>query len=512
LNAARTALVVALAYLAIVLALWLPFNLHSGLPYETGFVYTSEISTWWNGFLNGADYLRIYTSIFYQGAYLMGQLSGFAGSFVPFQITYAALWWARGFLVFVIGRRLLPGHDIFWYVAGALVLVHSSDGTTGWAGLLNQSGYTLWMPLAFYMLVLAFEQGDRRRADAALVAAMFFEHLSLWSYESQFLIILIAPVLLFWRYPRPWRSRKAIAAAWYILPAVYLIATYRKYSNSGGKTYQQSVLRKVWGIAPVLRDWVFNISESLKFWTWRGSEAAHASFHQLGLPAALAVILFLLGIVFLFRSNGDWLPDKSALAWTLLVGLILLVMSFPAYLILESARSLWRTQILSSFGAGITLAAAIGLCASYASSLWLRISVVTALGVLVIGYGSFSAVKKAAFHEWVWERQRSAMAQVLEIAPRLKAGTRVILTNVPKDNDPFLEDNLWFDMALHLSYPGTRVSGRYVYDDGASVKHGRSDATLLLDYQKDGRVSIADGQARIVSGPPSSLAIRRYGK
>ena len=510
-NAARTALLVALAYLAIVLALWLPFNLHSGLPYETGFVYTSEISTWWNGFLNGADYLRIYTSIFYQVAYLAGQLSGFAGSFVPFQITYAVLWWARGFLVFLIGRRLLRGHDVFWYLAGALVLVHSSDGTTGWAGLLNQSGYTLWMPLAFYLLVVAFEQRDRWRADAALVAAMFFEHLSLWSYEGQFLIILVAPLLLFLRYPRPWRSRRVIAAAWFVLPAVYLFATYRKYANSGGKTYQQSVLRKVWGIAPVLRDWAFNISASLKFWTWRGSESAHASFHQLALPAVLAVMLFSLGMALLIRSTSDWLPDKRALGWTLLVGLILLLMSFPAYLILESARSLWRTQILSSFGAGITLAAAIGFCASYASRLWLRISLITALGALVIGYGSFSAVKKAAFHEWVWERQRSAMAQVLEIAPRLQAGTRVILTNVPKDNDPFLEDNMWFDMALRLSYPGTLVSGRYFYDAGASVDKVRPD-TMLLDYQKDSRVSLVNGRARIESGAPSSLAVRRYGK
>ena len=117
------------------------------------------------------------------------------------------------------------------------------------AGLLNQSGYTLWMPLAFYMLVLALQQRDRWRADGALLAAIFFEHLSLWSYESQFLILLIAPVLLFRRYPRPWRSRTVIAAAWYILPVVYLIATFRKYANSGGKTYQQSVLRKVWGIS-----------------------------------------------------------------------------------------------------------------------------------------------------------------------------------------------------------------------------------------------------------------------
>ncbi len=217
-------------------------------------------------------------------------------------------------------------------------------------------------------------------------------------------------------------------------------------------------------------------------------------------------------MVLLLQSNSDWLPDKHTLALTLLVGLFSLVLSFPAYLILESARSLWRTQLLSSFGAGIILAAVIGLCAGYASNNRLRMSLISALGALVIGYGSFSAVQKAAFHEWVWERQRSAMAQVLDLAPRLKPETRVILTDVPKDNDPFLGDTVWFDMALHLAYPGTKVSGQYFYDDGASIKQARSDATLLLDYQKDGRISIADGQARIESGPPSPLAIRRYGK
>jgi hypothetical protein len=102
------------------------------------------------------------------------------------------------------------------------------------------------------------------------------------------------------------------------------------------------------------------------------------------------------------------------------------------------------------------------------------------------------------------------MAQVLEIAPRLKPGTQVILINVPKDNDPFLEDNMWFDMALHLAYPGTRVSGKYVYDDDAAEARGPS--TMLLAYQKDGRIAIVEGQERIDPGAPSPLAMRRYGK
>ena len=528
LNTARTPFVVASCYLALVLALWLPFNPHSGLPYETGFVYTSEISTWWNGFVHGADHLRFYTSLFYQVAYLMGELSGFAGSFVPFQITYAALWWARGFLLFLIGRRLTPGHDLIWYLAGACDLVHSSDSATGWAGLLNQSGYTFWMPLAFYALVVAFQQSDQRRADIALVLAVFLEHLSLWSYEGQLLIILMAPLLLLRMYPRPWRSPLAIAEAWYVLPVIYIAATIRKYARSTGHTYQESVLRKVWSAGSILSDWLFNISASLSFWSWPRPEPAYATTSQIVLPAILAEFVFFVGIILLAWSARSWIPSRRTLWTVMLTGLLLLALSFPAYLILESARSLWRTQILSGFGAALILAAGIGLAASYAQSNWIRISIIALLGGLVVGYGSFSAVKKSAFHLWVWERQRSAMAQVLSVAPRLKDGTLVILTDVPQKNDPFLGDEMWFDMAVRLAYPGTRVAGVYFYEDGSpalgKAVTGRADTMLVLDYQPLGRLSIArslpsflrvegsyNPEARVESGSPSGRAVLRYG-
>lgn len=532
LKVARIRFVVAASYLAIVLALWLPFNPHSGMPYETGFAYTSEISTWWNGFLHGADYLRIYTSIFYQVAYLMGELSGFGGSFVPYQIVYAALWWARGFLVFLIGRRLAPGHDLFWYLAGALVLVHSSDQTVGWVGQLNQSGFAVWTMLSFYMLVLAFQQTDRMRADFALVAGIFFEHLALWSYESQFLIILIAPLLLLRLLQRSWRRPLTIVAAWYAVPAIYVVVTITRYARSNGHTYQESVLRKVWSVGSILNDWLFNISASLKFWAWRGSEAAHASASQLLLPAVLAVVLFLIGIGLVVWSNGVRMPNRPTLWTIMLAGLLLLVLSFPGYLILESARSLWRTQLLSGFGTALLLGAAIGLCASYAPGNWLQLSAIALLGALVVGFGGFSAVKKAALHRWVWEKQRSVMAQVLGVAPRLKTGTLVILTNVPRDNDPFLQNNMWFEMALRLAYPGTSVAGIYFYDDGAPapgklVLVKRADEILALDYHRQGPLSIApslpsflgitknyarfyDPEARIESGSPSARAVRRY--
>src|SRR5277367_1427359 len=205
-------------YGAIVLVLWLPFNLHGGMPYETGFVYTSEISRWWNGFLFGADWTRIHTSTFFQVGYLLGELTGFGGSYVPYQIVYAALWFARGLLMFLIVRRLLPGFNAFSYVAGGLVLLHSSDLATGWVGQMPQAAYIFWMLAAFYLLVRGLDE----RSGVCLTFAIFCEAMALWTYESPIAIILIAPLLL--RRMRPASMRKPIWLIWYAIPAVYLAA------------------------------------------------------------------------------------------------------------------------------------------------------------------------------------------------------------------------------------------------------------------------------------------------
>ena len=43
-------------------------------------------------------------------------------------MVYALLWWARGLLVFAILRKFLPECPSLRFCAGALTLVHSSDG------------------------------------------------------------------------------------------------------------------------------------------------------------------------------------------------------------------------------------------------------------------------------------------------------------------------------------------------------------------------------------------------
>jgi hypothetical protein len=539
----RVAWIGATFYLAIVLILWTPFNLHSGMPFETGFVYTSEISTWWNGFLFGADLSRMNTSTFFQLGYLLGELTGFRGSFVPYQIVYAALWWARSFLMFLIVRRLLPGQDLLGYLAGALVLVYSSDLATGWVGQMPQPAYIFWMLAAFYLLIRGLDLGSR----VWLALAIFCEYMSLWTYESPIVIILLAPLLLLWLRRDAVRKWRATMWGWYTVPVIYLVVTAIRYERSGGHTYQESVLRNEWSIGQVFEDWLFNIGVSLRFWTWPGEQAMRAPQSQLALLAALAVVVLIGGMIAL----AVWrIPEVRTILGATAAGLVLMVFSFPAYLLLDSARSLWRTQMLSGLGAALFLSAVIVLCASVASAKWLRFGLLAALSACVAWYGSYSALAKSANHRRFWDQHQQAMAAVLHVAPRVKSGTLIILTNVPGgEGDPFGGDNLWFDMALRLAYPGTQVAGAYWHKDGTPargrrpmvdasgrwslrgnplIQEGGADSILVIEYSDDGHASAAprlpdflgfgerasalyNPASRIEPGPPSERAVRRYG-
>jgi hypothetical protein len=541
LNALRNRLAVAFSYLAIVGCLWGPFSLHSGMPGDTGFTYVSEISRWWNGFFNGSDLLRVHISNFYQVSYLIGELTGFGGSWIPYQIVYAILWWARGYLIFVIGRRLLPGYDLFWYLVGVFVLIHSSDQTIGWVGQMHQSAYILWMLLAFYLLVLVFQGIRNPRARVYLVVAAFLLHLSLWTYESQILLIVLAPFLLQRFYRLPWRRWTAITIAWCAVPAIYVVVAAVKYARSGGNTYQQSVLRKSWQVGDLLHDWMFNIAASLSVWTWPGAEPAKTTAHYLVMFAAISTVVFLMGYALLRKSFSASIPERRTLWAAMFIGLLLLVFSFPVYLVLDSATSLWRTQILAGLGAALIFASAINLCAGFLSRPGFRVAVIAVLSAIIIGYGSYSALKKAAFHRWVWERYRSVIAAVIDTAPRVKPGTLVILTNVPKDEagGPLGTRNLWFDIAMRLAYPGTPVDGIYFYSDGtppsdAGLKTGANGhwaldkpgaALLVMEYQPQASaiivhrvpdfLSVEGGyfpDSRIEPSAAFPRALRRYGR
>jgi hypothetical protein len=499
-HTARFALLPACTYLILILFMWSPFGTSQGMPYETTFVYMSETSPFLKGFLYLPDPLRIHTNTFYHLSYLLGEALGIGGSFFPYQLVYIMLWLSRGILVFLILYRFLPKNPLFCYLIGALAVVHASDKALLWVGQLNQFGYIFWMLLAMYMLVLAFQNTHSTRIIIFLIFAAFFQYMSLWSYESQILIMLAAPVALLLLMRRVSGRLLAIAGAWYVVPCVYIYLTISRYFYSTAQTYQESILRNDWSVSAIANDLMFNLWASLKFWDWsnhipmevvkRVGLIKLSEVQGMILPTLAACVFFAVGIIFVYWQRGkqgqieDFLPQRRTLWAVLVVGLAFMVLSFPAYLLLNSSRSLWRTQFLSGIGAALVMGSVIGVAASYLRRRWMGVIASLALGALIIFFGTSAAIKLGAFHYRIWENHRQAISQVLQMAPRLKPGSIVVLVNVPRYHDPF-GHNMWFDVALRLAYPGTPVAGIYFFDDG-SPSPGNNMKLNADEWQWDG--------------------------
>ena len=445
--------------------IWGAYSVHAGFYCETSFPYMSETSSFWGGFLYPADPMRIQMNTFYHLSYLLGDALGVRGSYVPYQVVYAVLWWARGLLMFLIVRKLLPECRTLAYCVGALTIIHSCDGAILWVGQLNQFGYIFWLLLAAYCFIRAWDAKDRRKALVLTVLTVALLYMSMWSYESQLVLVFAFPLMVMlarreWR--KPWRL-----AAWYSVPVAYVVCTYISYARAAGHTYQQSVMRKSWAIGGVAGDWAFNIASSLKFWTWAAGDWKYPA-RDAYLLSAFAALVFAAGWIAIMRLNDESVGVTGTIrsCWILIgAGFVTLALSFPVFLSLGAARTLWRTQILSGLGTAMVFAGILGLVASLPLRRIASVGLAAAIGAVFVYYGSFSALQKGGLHRWLWERQRTAMLQILKVVPDIQPYSVVVLTNVPKIGDPF-EDSMWFDLAIRLAYPGIEVAGVYFYSDG----------------------------------------------
>lgn len=542
-----------LTYALILLFVWAPFAMTNGMGWETYYTVVSESSTSWRNFLYTPDPLRIFAAVVYELAYRLGAWTGARGSFVPYEVLYAILWWARSFVAFLLLRRITPSSAILPFTAGAIMLIHAPDVLIGWPGQMHQFGVFVCLLIALYLLLVALESSTSKTAWGCMAASWVFQSLCLWTYEGPlFIILAAAPAFLFLLWHRPVRLRIALAASWYLPSLAYLWLTYLRYFRHGGNGYQNSLLRHSFAPGDILSDWVFNVRYSLFFWSWQRmtGDIDPALVRTL---AAGAVVAFAAMAYFVSQHEKE---DSTTLwrgrMWRLLcVGIVFLILSFPAHLLLEGARSLRRTQLLSAIAASIVLGVAIYLVATYFPSTRFRPFLALFLVAPVMWVGACRVIERQAKQRAEWDPHLSAMRDLIRGVPRVKDGTIIVMTNVPKDRDPFYAWGFWYNNALRLAYPHTQVAGVFYYQDSEAapgdnlrlihdrweytgqdiaplVQSAPVDNTLVLEFQGSGAPRIVaqipsflcpggcsmeryHPETRILPGPPAPEPARRYG-
>ncbi|MBZ5583530.1 MAG: hypothetical protein LAQ30_15245 [Acidobacteriia bacterium] len=525
------------AYAAILLCVWGPFARTTGMGWETYFILTSEATHSWRNFLYLPDPLRIHQSNFYELAYRMGEAMGIRGSFFPFELVYACLWWARSALAFLLLRRLVPNSFLLPFTVGAIMLIHAPDYLLGWLGQMHQWGMFLWLLIALYLLVVALQQKRLSRALLSAAGACLFVYMALWTYEIPLFIILVAPVIVMCVLRvRPSRISLLSSALWYVPSAVYVWLSYQRYAHSMGGDYQRSVMRASLDASGILSDWVFNIRYSLSFWAWYPSDA-YMPQSQLYLLAAGVVAIFVLVGVFLARLEGRSSAGiaRARQLWAVFAaGLIFLALSFPAYLLLQSARIPRRTHLLAAIAAAMVLGAVVALLARV-FPLRARAFAAVGLAVPIMWAGAYRAIEREGNHRWEWNVNLQVMRRLLRAVPGVRPGTVVVLTGVPKTPDPFSGSAFWLNNSLQLAFPGTDVSGVYYFEDSTPgpgdnlrLRDGRweysgegvappiraagVDQTLVLQMDSSERVKVLNSIPEFVCGGRCSGTYDPYGR
>lgn len=548
-----------MSYTLLVICMWAWHGLGSGLGYETTFVLNSETKPGLRGFRYEADRLRVFMSLFYHLAYELARLIGQDGSFVTYQLVYGALWLLRGLLVFWVVRMLAQASDPTAFLAGAFTILHAADSSLNWVGQLNQFGFILWMLIAFFLVLRAFDDGRSLKVSMGFAAgATLSAGLSLFSYESPLFLVLFFPLIAIILFDK-WSHRKLwILAIYYVVPGIYCLLSVVAYLvRTRRHTYQFSVLRSDWDSWAILGDWVHNVWHSLAFWRWPKGYAdlapeAGATGMVVFFFCGLAVIILVVGFVFLRRmQDSEQAVNLSPIdaRKVALLGLAMIVLSYPVYLVLGGATSGWRTQLLSGPGAGIFFAGAVSLIGSV-RPLGHRLGFGGALtaSIALVVHGIWASQSQALVHRLNWDRHRDIVAGVLMAAPKVKEHTFIVLINESPQSLIF-GHNMWWDVASRLAYPMQAVAGMYFEAPkrpapGVKIEFAGSRLALqsdfpmmfeetdianllILDVLADKRVRVADRvpdwfeiapqfrdrydpTSRIKQGLPDPRAVRRY--
>jgi len=487
----RSILVTLLTYWVLVMGMWGMFAFDRGLTYETGFPVACQKSL--HDCLVYGDTLRPYNSLFLGLGHVLGKGNG---SYATYQLLYGLLWWGRGVLTFLIIRRIWSTYPLFAFLIGALVIVHASDGALNWIGQLHQFGFMFCLVLAIYLLLESWLAPKPSLAIFFLVASLLPLYICLWTYESPYVLILSAPVILFALQPQINRRFLATTAVWYILPAIYGYFQVEKYLIAKASTYQTSILRPDMNAAAILHDLHLHLQQSLQFWRWAATLSPYGVAVLAPAIAGLCTIAFIIGAHLLSPPGliGAKTPPKIHLLMSFAIGLMILILSFPVYLLLAGNTMFWRTQMLSGFGSAIVLSSGILLLTQVMPKRKYRAILAVALCSMIVFNGVRAGVFFQGFHEYRWQIHRNLMSQISHLIPNVENPTLILLTNLPKayERDPF-GATLWFDFPIQLLYPDRNVVGYFLDENGAHSTDNPWNFTAEgMSWQKKGMAQKID--------------------
>jgi hypothetical protein len=480
---------VAAAYAALAFVFWGRFVLERGLHAETVWIELSQARPGWAGFLYPYDANRRFMSLPFHAAYLLSD-----GSYLTLHLLYGAFVFLTGWLTWLLVKRLLPQAPLVAFLAGAIALVHGADQSTLTTPMIVVRQAVVAMVAALLLLRIGWD----RRWRWLLLPIGVLQAISLWTYEPGLLMLGFGPVLI-WQGSRAWRPWIAWTAAWLVVPAYMIYALVDRYLIQGQTSYQSRQIEQAIDVGKAVTGLARLVYDGVVFWKWptfwqqtqmNGCETEIMT--RITPALAAGVTLFIvsgLACIALWRRAAAGISENVPWIRALAIATAFLAFAYLPFLALGEVGG-WRTQFYAAPPAAVLMALVlVGVDRIVRARGFFGVSVAAA----VVCAGLFVGLVAQLEMGYRWRIHRHVMKGIVDAAPRLKDDTFVALTNLPTKwpyaicdaappVDPFL-DTMWFNSALQVLYPNTRLVGIYWREDRTSpgaIQYRFSDAGVSL--------------------------------
>ena len=319
---------------------------------------------------------------------------------------------------------------------------------------------------AVYLTLLFMEKPSRLRLLGILLALFF----NVGSYENAYMIIVIAPILWFWRSPRWTGHNFNLTVIWYLMPAakltyLFILANagrrfYGDWQLSNAPEQGRSLLEAISHYLGV----VANVY--LHTFTRGWQEAFNSLGHNAWLaPTLTALLLTAVVAVYLARHSKDArFPSRRKLSQSTLAGLFFILPAIAVLMWFATYQNeLSQLYIYVPFGATAVVMSLLLLIVSPIKNLRLRQAALVCLCLmLMFPAASRLFVQHASFVKSA-NAKAKALSQIVEQVPYFEDNARLII--VTDMSDAALDQNrihvFWsnmLDSAIYLLYQEGRPS------------------------------------------------------
>jgi len=345
-------------------------------------------------------------------------------SFTGFNLVMMLLFIGKGFVLYLIMRRLTRGNKVYSLLVALLFVVFPADSGLFTFRAINIHAGVLEYLLAVYFL-LEFVQSRRWWW---LIGAWVVAIYALLTYEIAYPLVFVTPLLLIIQEGRFTKQIVWESILWYLAPLVtilYVAVEFTQGSSYQGWLLQHSGLNQ----SSVLGDMAASmVNAYYRHFVGGWLEA----LGQLGTPylvlsLAMLTLILVIGLRMIrIKADSDAEVGKQRYWILALIGFGLIGLGYAPYLVTPYRQLDWRVYYYSSIGGAICIGSLI-----YLFFLYTKLRPIVFVGVMsvLIGLATLHSLNQHEYYADLGVTQQELLYGIVEQVPHLKSAAPIVVVD-----------------------------------------------------------------------------------